>query len=192
MRNRFVMFAGALLVGILSLGYAGADDMKKDAPKPSDKPLDFALKDTDGKDIKLADLKDKVVVLEWTEDGCPAIEGHLKQGTMAKLVKDYGSKVVFIGVCTSSASTAESLKKFKEAKKISYPIAFDSTGAVGKMFGAKTTPHMFIVKNGMKLYDGAIDDAQATEKKGINYVAKALDEILAGKPVTTASTTPYG
>ncbi|MFN0056962.1 MAG: redoxin domain-containing protein [Planctomycetota bacterium] len=191
MRNRFAMFAGALLVSILSLGYAGADDMKKDPPKPSDKPLDFALKDTDGKDVKLADLKDKVVVLEWTEDGCPAIEGCLKQGTMAKLVKDYGSKVVFIGVCTGTKSSLEVMKKFKETNKIAYPIAMDPTGEVGKMFGAKTTPHMFIVKNGKKLYDGAIDDAK-TEQKGVNYVAKALDEILAGKPVTTASTTPYG
>ena len=108
-----------------------------------------------------------------------------------------GQDVVWLAINTTADKTAEDNKTSAEAWSISYPILTDKTSQVAQAYGAKTTPHMFIIdKDGKLVYNGAIDDDSSADgtkgDKATNYVAKALDEVLAGKPVTQAETKPYG
>lgn len=166
----------------------GAEAARKKAPA-------FALQDLDGKRHTLEQYKDKIVVLEWTEPGCPYIVRHAKQETLNKIAKDYGSKnVVVLGVCTSNKTDTAAMKKFAEEQKLQYPVLMDLTGEVGRAYDAKTTPHLFIVNQGEIVYQGAIDDDPRGQKQEgvVNYVRKAIDELLAKKPISTGSTAPYG
>lgn len=163
---------------------------------------DFVLKDTNGKEHRLSDYtkQGKIVVIEWFNSGCPfVVRHHDKYTTMADTAKKYADKnVVWIAI-NSGAPGKEGHGKDAEAIKnwkIGYPVLNDEVGDVGRLYGAKTTPHMFIVDSkGILAYAGAIDndakDAEPKEKK-INYVDQALGEIVAGKPVSTAETKPYG
>jgi peroxiredoxin len=163
------------------------------AAKVGAKAPEFSAKDTDGKQHTLADYtkQGKIVVLEWFNADCPYCQNHAKEGTMTSLVKDYGTKnVVFLGVDSTAAHQGkESDIKAKIAEwKLNYPIITDFDGKVGKTYGAATTPHMFIIaKDGVLVYDGAIDDQGET-----NYIRQALDEIIAGKTVSKSKTKPYG
>lgn len=163
---------------------------------------DFTLKDTTGKEHKLSDLtkSGKIVVLEWFNSGCPfVVRHHDKYKTMADTAKKYADKnVVWIAI-NSGAPGKEGYGKDADAIKnwkMAYPVLNDETGKVGKLYGAKTTPHMYVIDSkGILAYAGAIDDDRKDEKpadKKINYVAKALDEITSGKPVTNAETQAYG
>ncbi|MEM7235773.1 MAG: redoxin domain-containing protein [Planctomycetota bacterium] len=194
----------SLLLCLVAIGFGAtlvnADEPKKadkKAEKKSAKKLDFELKDLDGKTVKLSDLKDKYVVLEWIEPTCPTCKRHAKEGTVNHLVKKYAKNkdVIVLGVCTSSRSDARAMKAFSDQSKLQYRIVMDPTGKVGRQFGAKKTPHMYIVRNGEKLYEGAFDDdprGRKAEAERVNYISKALDELLAGKKVSTSYTRPYG
>ena len=114
---------------------------------------------------------------------------------MENLADKYKSKdVVWLAINSSSSATNEIDKKTVETFSLSYPVLNDSAGSVGRAYGAKTTPHMFIIdKEGKLAYKGGIDnDPQGTKANRTNYVAQALDELLAGKPVSTPETKPYG
>lgn len=161
----------------------------------------FSLTDTDGNNVDLATVgKDKVVVLEWFNPGCPfVVKHHEKNNTFASLNADYASKgVVFLAINSGAkgkeGNGVEANKTAKKDWKIAYPILLDESGVVGRTYGAKTTPHVFIIgKDGKLAYNGAIDNnTDATKAGDKNYARLALDEILAGKPVTTAETKPYG
>ena len=182
-----------------------AQDGKKEAKKDKaelkigDKAPEFALKDTEGKEHSLSSLSGKIVVLEWFNPDCPfVVKQHEKTSVMADLVKKYGDKVTFLAINSSApgkqGSGAERNTKAKTDWKIDFPILLDETGEVGKAYQSKNTPTMYIVDaKGNLAYWGAIDDDSGAEKAGkTNYVAKALDEVLAGKPVTTAETKAYG
>ena len=120
---------------------------------------------------------------------------HAKAGTLKKIAKDYKDKgVVVIGVCTSRNTDTAGMKSFMVEYGVDYDVLMDPTGATGKAYGATNTPHMYIVKDGQIVYEGAIDnDPRMRNKDGaVNYVRKALDELLADKPVSTAKTKPYG
>jgi len=164
---------------------------KVGAPAP-----DFTLKDQDGKDVKLADLKGKVVVLEWFNDGCPFVVRHYESKTFSTLHDKYKDKdVVHLAINSTSGTNAEHNKKFAEAQALGYQILDDSGGQVGKSYGAKTTPHMFIIdKEGKLVYAGGIDNDPNGDKTDgkVNYVEKALEEILAGESVSEPETKPYG
>lgn len=150
----------------------------------------FTLTAHDGSEVSLADHKDKVVVLEWFCDTCPASKAHHKDGsnTMVDLASKYAGKgVVWLAINSTGKHDVEHNAKAASKMGISYPILDDSAGTVGKAYGARTTPHMFIVKDGKVVYNGAIDDRKET-----NYVDVALTEILAGKTVTTPKTRSYG
>ena len=162
------------------------------------------LKDADGQTVKLSDYKGKVVVLEWTNFGCPFVGKHYGSGNMQALQKKYTEEgVVWLSIC-SSAQGKQGFMNAPEAKaavveKGAAPSHFllDPTGAVGHKYGAKTTPHMFIVNGkGVVVYNGAIDDKPSTDKADIetakNYVSAALDATIAGKPIAVASTQSYG
>lgn len=165
---------------------------------------DFTLTDINGATNKLSDFKGKVVVLEWINHGCPFVVKHYSKGNMQGLQRDYtGKGVVWLSICSSAEGkqgyyTAEEWKKVNAEKGgKATAILLDPEGTVGKLYGAKTTPHMYVINaDGTLVYQGAIDEKPSTEPDDIpgarNHVAAALDEILAGQPVTLAQTKPYG
>jgi peroxiredoxin len=169
------------------VGEAHAEHAHKMAP-------DFELTDQNGKVHKLSDYHGKVVVLEWTNPTCPFVVRHYKADTMTNLAAKYGEDVVWLAIDSSNFVTAESASKWAEAEGITYPILLDASGEVGQMYEAKTTPHMFVIgAEGELLYDGAIDDDAAGKSESpTNYVEAALTSALAGQPVETAQTKPYG
>ena len=163
--------------------------------KPVPKAPDFTLTDHAGKKRRLSDYRGKVVVLEWINPDCPISRRHYTTPTMKTLAGKYGPKgVVWLAINTTHYWTPAKNKAWIEKYSLPYPILDDSSGEVGRLYGAKTTPDMRIIdKTGRLVYSGAIDDnPRGKLAKPTNYVAKALDELLAGKKVATAQTRPYG
>lgn len=160
---------------------------------------DFKLTDTSGKTVTLAEFKGKTVVLTWFNPECPVIVQHCKTGTTLKdLSKDFKDKgVVFLAINSSGAGMEGSgTEKNANAKKefgLDFPILLDESGTVGRSYGAKTTPHCFVVdKTGKLVYAGAIDNGSMGKNGDKNYVREALTAVLADKPVATAETRSYG
>lgn len=165
---------------------------------------EFTLKDLSGKEHKLSDFKGKTVVLEWVNYGCPFVKKHYDSKNMQSLQKAATADgVVWLAICSSAPGkqgneTPETGKTKTEAVgSAATAYLVDETGTVGKLYDAKTTPEMFIInKEGTLVYKGAIDDkpnpSPDTIAGAVNYVKNALAEIADGKPVTTASTKPYG
>jgi peroxiredoxin len=152
---------------------------------------DFELKDLAGNVHKLSDLKDKIVVLEWWNQDCPVCRAAMPG--MKDLSKQLAEKgVVWLAIDSTNYQTVENNKKYAEKEGIPYAILMDTDGTVGRAYGAKTTPHMFVVNKGTLAYAGAIDNGSASKKGDRSYVAEAVEEILAGKPVTLSETKPYG
>ncbi len=165
----------------------------------------FIANDVTGKSVDLTALKGKTVVLEWTNYGCPFVRKHYDSGNMQKLQKDIVAKdVVWLTIMSSAegkegfyATDALAAKAAAGKKAASSHLIRDPKGAIGKLYGASTTPHMFVIDpKGVLVYKGAIDDMPsvdpATLKTAKNYVSAAVDEVLSGKTVTTAETQPYG
>ena len=156
---------------------------------------DFSLKDVNGKDVKLADFKGKVVVLEWSNSNCPVCQRHAKGGTAAKVMGNFKDKpVAWVNVDSTGDAKAEDCKKFATDNKLATYL-MDPTGATGKAYGAKTTPHCFVVdQKGNLAYMGAMDDDKDGSKgdKANNYVNAAVEAVLKGSTVATATTDPYG
>ena len=165
---------------------------------------DFALTDVDGKAVKLANFKGKHVVLEWSNPGCPFVQKHYDSNNMQSLQKKYDAKdTVWLTINSTNPShqdylSNEKLKVYITAKSEA-PDAYmaDADGKVGRLYGAKTTPHMYVINPaGMVIYAGAIDDKPSANKADVagakNYVVAALDESKAGKAITAASTQAYG
>lgn len=155
----------------------------------------FTLKDVNGKDVKLADFKDKVVVLEWANADCPVCQRHAKGGTASKVMGNFKDKpVVWVNIDSTGDAKAENCKKFASDNKLGTYL-MDPAGATGKAYGAKTTPHCFVIdQKGILAYMGAIDDDRDGSKgdKAKNYVKEAIDAVLKGSTVATATTDPYG
>jgi len=156
----------------------------------------FTLSDTTGHQVSLSDYSGKVVVLEWLNPDCPFVQRHYKAGTMKNLATKYGAQgVVWMTINSTKYMDAAANAKFRAANDLPYPVLVDQTGEVGHLYGAMTTPHMYVIDGGGNLvYIGAIDDDPRGNKDGpsTNYVSAALDEVLAGTAVTTAETKPYG
>lgn len=170
-----------------------------------DKPAPyFELTDVNGVKHKLSDFRGKYVVLEWINFNCPFVKKHYDSKNMQKLQDKYTQQgVIWLAICSSAPGKEGHLPK-DEIKKRSenYKTKFtayliDESGDVGRLYSAKTTPHMYIIDpQGTLIYAGAIDSIRSTDKADIekaeNYVSKALGEALAGKPVSTKVTQPYG
>lgn len=174
---------------------AAAGAPAAEAGAPGSAAPAFALPDQDGKTVRLADFAGKIVVLEWTNDECPYVKHHGVQGTMKALAEKYReSGVVWLAVNSTKHATREKNRGWIAQNKLPYPILEDFEGTTGKAYGAKTTPHMFVIDASGKIaYAGAIDDdARLGGKPTVNYVEQALAELTAGKPVSTARTSPYG
>jgi len=154
------------------------------APAPG-----FSLPDTYGKTFTLAEFKGKIVVLEWLNQKCPISRGKHEDKTMQTTYAKYAAKgVIWLGIDSSHYLKAESNRVYAAEQYLNYPILNDPDGKVGRAYGATNTPHMFVIdKEGKLAYEGAIDDQGKT-----NYVAAAIDSVLAGKPVAKPVTRPYG
>jgi peroxiredoxin len=165
---------------------------------------DFTVTDSTGKPVHLADYKGKFVVLEWTNPECPFVRKHYDSANMQSLQKEWGAKDV---VWLSVNSTNQSSFEYKSGAQMNSwmrsqgaaqkAVLIDGDSATGRQYAAKTTPHMFVVDpKGQIVYAGAIDDKRSSRPEDVktanNYVRLALTEAMAGKPVSTPNTTPYG
>ena len=164
----------------------------------------FTVVDAGGKTVSLGDFKGKHVVLEWVNPGCPFVQKHYDSANMQGTQKDATSKGVVWLAINSTAPEAGDYKApaamaqwMLGQKAAATTTLIDADGKVGKAYGARTTPHMYIVDpQGKLIYAGGIDNKATANPADIasatNHVKVALGETLAGKPVTTASTRPYG
>src|SRR5688572_252129 len=184
-----IAFGAALAYGSVSVGQAAPD---------------FKVTDTSGKVQSLAAYKGKYVVLEWTNPGCPFVQKHYDTANMPATQKAAEAKGVVWLTVSSTAKDAGDYKQpselaawLKEKGAKPTAVLMDDDGRIGQAYGARTTPHMFIISpEGKLVYAGAIDSKATARKDDVkgatNYVSVALNEALAGKPVTKASSEPYG
>lgn len=164
----------------------------------------FTLTDAEGKPVSLSDFAGKTVVLEWVNFDCPFVRKHYGSGNMQSIQRDAkGREVVWLSIASSAKGKqgwfeAEALRKrLDDEKWAGAHYLVDADGMVGKAYGARTTPHMYVVSpDGKVAYAGAIDDKPSTSPEDIagseNFVRSALADIDAKKPVEPAATQPYG
>ena len=199
--KRVIFLTLSVLVGfflvLAPLAQAAEALVDKSAPN-------FTLPDTNGKSHSLSDYKGKIVVLEWLNHDCPFVKKFYNSGHMQKLQKTYGKKgVVWFSVISSApgkdgyCTPEQANELIKQKKAAPTALLLDPDGKVGKLYGAKTTPHMYIItSDGVVVYNGAIDDIRSTNVEDIakakNYVQIGLDEVMAGKEVSTKTSVPYG
>jgi len=193
----FSLLAVGLLAAICAVPSVGAD--KSDKAKIGQPAPQFSLPDQNGKTINLSDYSGKTVVLEWFNPGCPYVQKFYNTGKMNEIAKQATTDkdVVWLLINTTRGNTPDSNKETAAKLQIDRPILSDDGGKVAKMYGAKTTPGMFVIdKTGTLAYAGAIDDKADTDPKTLdtakNYVTTALSELAAGKAVSTPETKSYG
>jgi peroxiredoxin len=171
---------------------------------PGSQAPGFKGTDSNGVIHSLSQYRGKYVVLEWANQGCPYDQKHYLSGNMEALQRQWtGKGVVWLSVLSSasgeqgSVSPAEENQYLKKMKAAPSAALLDSDGTIGRLYQAKTTPHIFVIDpNGKLIYQGAIDDKPTTNQADIktahNYLNEALDSAMAGKPVPVATTRPYG
>lgn len=169
------------------------------APAP-----EIALQSVAGASVKLSQYRGRHVVLEWVNPECPYVRKHYGSANMQRLQKDAAAKdVVWLSINSTRAGHAEYKQPaemaawMKQMNAAPAATLLDPKGDAGRAYGARTTPHMYIVDpKGVLVYAGGIDDKRSTDPEDVktakNYVRAALDELLAGKPVSQANTSPYG
>ena len=174
------------------------------APQVGQPAPEFTLTDSNGKSHNLSDFKGKFVVLEWLNHGCPFVKKHYDGGNMQGLQKEFtGKDVVWLSIVSSAPGkqghmSPEETNKTKEEKgSAATAILNDEDGTVGKLYDAKVTPELYVINpEGTLIYAGAIDDKKSVEPADVagakNYVKQALDEAMAGKPVSEPITEAYG
>src|SRR5450432_2084490 len=175
-----------------------------DSPPVGSTAPDFSVSDSKGNAQSVSQYKGKYVVLEWFNPECPFVKKHYGSGNMQKLQEEFtGKGVVWLSVDSSAAGKEGNLtpdqaeKKMAEWKTHSTALLLDQDGKAGQTYGAKNTPHMFVINpDGKIIYEGAIDSKASPDPADIpsstNYVKTALDEALAGKTVSNPTTRPYG
>lgn len=193
-------FATLCLVFGLAAGSASAAvEIGKAAP-------DITFKDINGVEHSISGLKGKTVILEWTNDGCPFVQKFYKVGEMQRLQKEAVARENTVWITINSGAEGEqgylasddAAKKFVADHKLSSTAYVrDVNGEFGKLYGAKTTPHMFVINaDGNVVYQGAIDSIKSVDSEDIakatNYVSAALDAVAAGKLPEHTSTEAYG
>ena len=198
MRSIQILGASASLVASMLVNQAYAA-VKVGEPAP-----DFQVAGADGQTHSLAEYKGRYVVLEWTNDECPFVRKHYSSGNMQSLQKEAKTDgAVWLSIISSApgeqghVDAAKALKLTEKRGAAPTAVLLDEKGTAGRLYEAKTTPHMFIIDPAGKLiYAGAIDDTPSTDPTDIaaskNYVKLALSEARAGKPVSEPTTKPYG
>jgi peroxiredoxin len=175
-----------------------------DSPPVGGSAPDFSLTDAKGKAHSLIDFKGKYVVLEWFNPECPFVKKHYGSGNMQKLQQEFTNKgVVWLTIDSSAPGLEGNLTPEQASNTINSwkthqtALLLDPEGKAGRAYGAKNTPHMFVISpEGKIVYEGAIDSKPSPNPSDIpnstNYVKVALEESLAGKPVSNPNTKPYG
>jgi peroxiredoxin len=189
----------------LAFGSVAATAMlAAESPRVGSTAPDFSLPDASGASHSLSDYKGKYVVLEWFNPECPFVKKHYGSGNMQKLQNDYTSKgVVWLTIDSNAPGTEGNMTPeqaqnvMKKWKTKQTALLLDPDGKVGREYNARNTPHMFVISpDGKIVYEGAIDSKATPNPADIpsstNYVRVALDESMSGKPVSNASTRPYG
>lgn len=192
-------FRGLVLLLAAFLALPGLAEVKTGEAAPG-----FEVKSAEGKVVKLSDYKGKYVVLEWVNFGCPFVRKHYDSKNMQGLQKKWKAKdVVWLSICSSAEGqqgyndAKGALKVVKDEASAASAYLLDSNGKVGRLYGAKATPHMFVIDpKGKLIYQGAIDSIRSFKTEDIakaeNYVDAALTSSMAGKSVKTGSTQAYG
>jgi peroxiredoxin len=202
-----LILAAGLTASLAVVSLAGAQNTggTQKAPSQSAKPEakaeigkpapNFTLKTLDGKDWSLSDAAGKIVVLQWVNSDCPVCRRVMTDGTVADQIAAFGSDVVFVAV-NSTAADAENpgkTAKYFADNKANIPGLVDGDGKVGRMFGAATTPQVFVIDSkGVLRYSGAIDDGNPGTKGKLNYAVTAVNQIKKGETVSPDTTKPYG
>ena len=196
MKRLLPYFVYAIVAGLLALPLF--------AVKVGQAAPDFTAAASNGQTYKLSDLRGKFVVLEWHNNGCPYTIKHYSGGNMQRLQKEWTAKgVVWLTVISSAPGTQGYVTADQEngylKRMNAAPTAalLDPTGQLGHLYDARTTPQMVLIgKDGKLLYDGAIDSIDSADTADIkaakNYIAQALNEAIAGKPISQPATRPYG
>ncbi len=197
--RRLLSMGLALSFSALLLAPSAFADAKVGEPAPT-----FTLKDVEAKEHSLEAYKGKWVVLEWVNYDCPFVKKHYNSGNMQKLQSEAKTKeVVWLAINSSAPGKqghfpyAKLVERIAKEKAEHSAYLLDTDGAVGQRYGAKTTPHMYIIDpEGQLVYNGAIDDKATTKAKDVegakNYVAAALEAGMSGKVVEVSATQPYG
>jgi peroxiredoxin len=186
--------APVLLVATLALACAGESRAELAV---GDAAPAFSLADTDGRKVSLAAFAGKTVVLEWINPNCPVSRRHADAKTMTS-TRSKHPDTVWLAVNSTRADHGDFVKpdeheRYNASKGIDYPVLYDSDGAIGKAYGARTTPHMYVIDGSGKIaYMGAIDDDPRGGGARTNYVDAALAALESGKSPDPASTKPYG
>jgi len=191
-RSRFASLVPILVLAAAACAGPSVAELAVGQPAPP-----FELPSVDGETISLAQFAGKTVVLEWFNPNCPVSRRH----TVAKTMTSTGAKypeVVWLGINSTKTSHGDYLdpatqKKYMDDHGVDYPVLYDTSGDVGRAYGAKTTPHMYVIDAAGKVaYMGAIDDDPRGKGASVNYVDAALAALEQGKPIDPASTKPYG
>lgn len=159
------------------------------APAPA-----FTLTDEAGNQHTLADYAGKTVVLEWVNPECPYVVRHYAADTMETTSAGFGDDVVWLAINSSHFITPEDAQAFKTAEGFDYPVLLDADGTVGHAYGARTTPHMYVIDTeGVLAYAGAIDDdPRGSVPEPTNHVVAAVAALQQGARPDPSSTDPYG
>jgi hypothetical protein len=189
------LITNALITTLSAVAFAAA---------PAIVAPDFKGTNSNGKTETLSQYRGKYVVLEWANQGCPYEQKHYNSGNMAALQRQWTSKgVVWLSVISSApgeqgyVTPSEENDYLRRMKAAPTAAILDPSGSIGRLYGARTTPHMFVIDpQGTLIYQGALDDMPSTDPESLkgakNYVSTALEEAMAGKPVTTQMTRSYG
>ena len=191
---RTVLASLAVLASVAAA--LGAAEVGQTAP-------DFTATDINGKTYRLGDYKGKIVILESYNLDCPFCHNHYRSGAMQDLQRDMTAKGIIFFVVNSVGphnsghrSPEAARKEWAEQKMHATAWLDDSSGEIGKKYGMRTTPHMFVIdKNGTLAYQGAIDDRAEPDgdpRTARNYVRETVQKLEAGEKVTVSQTRPYG
>ena len=199
-----VAMTAALVAGVaLSIDRATAIGPTA-AAKPGVSAPVFSAPDIGGRMISLGDYAGKIIILEWTNDGCPFVGKHYNSGNMQALQRKYtGEGDAWLTIASSApgeqgyVTPAEAKADLARWRAAPSDYLLDPDGVIGRLYGARATPNIVVIdRSGRVAYMGAIDDTPSTRladvKTAKNYLVAALDEIAAGKPVTVAATQAYG
>ena len=203
-RKTVTLFSASISIAMALLAFLFVGLSAGNATRVGDRAPDFTATDSNGRVHKLVEYQDKFVVLEWTNRGCPYTQKHYSSGNMQRLQREWTSRgVIWLTVISSApgkqgyVKAAEENAYVKQVNAAPTAVLLDPTGVLGRLYDAKTTPHMFIIDpKGILIYNGAIDDRPTTDLADVNgarnYLSLALEEATAGRPVIIPATRPYG
>lgn len=201
-QKRSLMERTAILLFVA--GFAGLTAAPLTAQQPpaiGDPAPAFSLTGTDGRAHSLSEYEGKIVVLEWTNPGCPVVQRHYRDGLMPAVQRELTAKgVIWLAVNSThpghpNFQAADAIRTTYAGWKAGFAtLLLDPEGRAGKAFDARTTPHLFVIDaRGRVAYNGAIDDdAQGLNPGRTNYVKLAVEALLQGGAVATSTTRPYG